>query len=305
VLPRPDLREQLGIRYRRIPLLSIGRDVYADTRLIIERLEVLYPASAAHPGIAATTPEGAAIERLLVRYMTDGGVFRAGSGLLSPDLPALQDPRFLADRSDLLGAPGSFSAEAQRARRPEAAAEVRDALALLETTLLADGRAWLLLHNNNTEGGGPALADVEAVWLFRWLTLLPGALSDAVRAAHPKTFAWVARFEEALARRTAEVGEPVAVTGEAAARTIVASGFVEEGDVDEAEEYVHVAGLRKGDSVKLFPTDYGSTHKDEGRLVAATDKQIVIETQGTAGSVRLHAPRHGFKVQKADGSAKI
>lgn len=35
VLPRPDL-EALGITYRRIPLLAVGRDVYCDSSLIID-----------------------------------------------------------------------------------------------------------------------------------------------------------------------------------------------------------------------------------------------------------------------------
>ncbi len=43
-LPREQL-EALGIKYRRIPLLAIGRDVYCDTRLIIDKLEQLFPES--------------------------------------------------------------------------------------------------------------------------------------------------------------------------------------------------------------------------------------------------------------------
>ena len=35
MLPRKDL-EALGITYRRIPLLSVGKDVYADSSLIID-----------------------------------------------------------------------------------------------------------------------------------------------------------------------------------------------------------------------------------------------------------------------------
>lgn len=73
-MPRPDL-QLLGIAYRRIPVLSIGRDVYLDTRLILQKLEVLYPPSAAHPPLSAKTGEHAAIERLLSRYTTDGGLF--------------------------------------------------------------------------------------------------------------------------------------------------------------------------------------------------------------------------------------
>jgi hypothetical protein len=37
-MPRPDL-QALGINYRKIPILAIGRDIYLDTRIIIETLE--------------------------------------------------------------------------------------------------------------------------------------------------------------------------------------------------------------------------------------------------------------------------
>ena len=73
-MPRPDLA-RLGIAYRRIPVLAIGRDVYLDSRLILQKLEGLYPPSEAHPSLAARTGEHVAIERLFSRVSTDGGLF--------------------------------------------------------------------------------------------------------------------------------------------------------------------------------------------------------------------------------------
>ena len=34
---------QLGVKYRRIPIMAIGKDIYCDSRLMIEKLEELYP----------------------------------------------------------------------------------------------------------------------------------------------------------------------------------------------------------------------------------------------------------------------
>lgn len=88
--------------------------------------------------------------------------------LIPAEAPMLKDPRFLRDRADFAGVaregPSPLSPEALAAARPEALAEVRDAAELLETTLLADGRDWVL-------GGtpGPALADIEAVWVLMWV----------------------------------------------------------------------------------------------------------------------------------------
>lgn len=41
-LPREDI-DALGVKYRRIPIMSIGRDIYCDTRLILQKLEEKFP----------------------------------------------------------------------------------------------------------------------------------------------------------------------------------------------------------------------------------------------------------------------
>jgi glutathione S-transferase len=70
ILPRPDLAE-LGIKYRRIPLLSIGRDVYLDTRLILSKLEELFPEGR----LGASDPQDRFVEQLVQRWYIDGPVF--------------------------------------------------------------------------------------------------------------------------------------------------------------------------------------------------------------------------------------
>ncbi|KAK3065158.1 hypothetical protein LTS18_008016 [Coniosporium uncinatum] len=69
-LPRPDL-EELGIKYRRIPLMAIGRDVYCDSRLIFHKLEELFPEGA----LGSKIPEIRGIEYLLDNWTGDGGPF--------------------------------------------------------------------------------------------------------------------------------------------------------------------------------------------------------------------------------------
>ena len=83
-MPRPDL-EALGINYRRIPLLSIGRSVYCDTRLILEKLETMFEDK---PRLSASDPYQRGVERLLESWTIDGGIFnRAGQVLPSTVLP--------------------------------------------------------------------------------------------------------------------------------------------------------------------------------------------------------------------------
>ena len=43
MLPRPILTKTFALTYRKIPVLSIGTDLYCDTSLIIEALEPCKP----------------------------------------------------------------------------------------------------------------------------------------------------------------------------------------------------------------------------------------------------------------------
>ncbi|KAK0728579.1 glutathione S-transferase [Lasiosphaeria miniovina] len=294
IMPRPDIA-QLGIKYRRIPILSIGRDVYLDTRLIIQKLELLYPG---RPKLgAAAGTEHKAIERLLEAYAIDGGLFVRAAQLLPTDLPLLRDPRFQKDRADYFGA--KVSREAAAALRPEAVNEVRNSMELLETTLLADGRDWIL------KTAQPSLADIEAVWPLHWLNSLPGALpADQVSAEQfPRVFAWISRFHKATKEQPAPAIPPKAVSGEEARRLILESPFHEpEMDVDCSDPAAQFHGLSRGRQVELWPTDSGTAHRDTGRLSGLGDKEVVVETDA---GVRLHAPRHGFRLRPADQTASL
>lgn len=297
IMPRPDV-SKLGIKYRRIPLMSIGRDVYLDTRLILQKLES-YPASSPRLGAAENT-EHRAIERLLEVLNVDGGVFAWAASLLPRELPIMKDPKFLKDRAGFMNGKATLGQKSPTAR-PEALNDLRNVFDLLETTLLADGRDWIL----KTEA--PSLADIEAVWPLHWLNGLPGALSsDQIsKTQFPKVFAWIERFDEAVNASGQNLGKVPTVSGEEAAQTIVHSSYFEgsANEVVQTEPLVKALGLKSGDNVVVFPLDTGSSHKDLGILVRLDGKEIVFETktdlQGSP-AVRVHAPRHGFRIVRED-----
>jgi glutathione S-transferase len=151
-LPRPDL-EALNVSYRRIPLLSHGKDMYCDTRLILKKLEGAFPEGA----LGASTPEHLALERLLERYTTDAGIFVRAVQLMPTDMPALQDPKFIEDRNQFSGRSGGFNKEAVARARPEAVAHMRDAFELVESTFFKDGREWIF------GTAKPSLGDIEGM----------------------------------------------------------------------------------------------------------------------------------------------
>lgn len=301
-MPRPDIAK-LGIKYRRIPILSIGRDVYLDTRLILQKLEELPGIPAPRLGAAEGT-EQRGIERLLETLSIDGGVFLWAAALLPRSLSIFKDPDFLKDRADYLTGAGAGAILQQTpAARCEALSGIRSAFELLETTLLADGRDWIL------KTGGPSLADIEAVWPLHWLSGLPGALppDQVSETRFPKVFAWIKRFDRVV---SAGADEIPSVSGEEAAQTIVGSSYFEAQDVkvDETEPLGKALGLKEGERVVVFPVDNGSTHKDSGVLLGLDGKEVVFETvadvQGSP-TVRVHAPRHGYRIVREDQASRL
>jgi hypothetical protein len=85
-------------------------------------------------------------------------------------------------------------------------------------------------------------------------------------------------------------------------KIIEAGVFAEpEGEVDGNDP----SGLRKGDEIEVWPIDSGFSRKDRGRLVRLDSSEIVVESKTSNGKdVRIHAPRHGFRVRKV-GKAKL
>ncbi|KAI2463474.1 glutathione S-transferase [Annulohypoxylon bovei var. microspora] len=277
----PDLTQNLGIAYRRIPILCIGRDVYVDLDFILKKLEQLFPESEAHPSVKGYgSNHYNTIEWLFRGTVSDSGLFE-----------------FLLDHADVVGSkihedirnvPASFSLETIRAKRPEAASAVRWYMHfMLETTFLADGRNWL----GNTDG--PSLLDLEAIWPLYWLYTIPGALPAEFidRAQLPKVFAWIERFKPFVEAKQAQWPPQTLKSSQAVAAIMTAPFAEEEGDVMATE-----LNLLKGEQVKMSPKGWGGWNKDTGKLVSLDETQIVIETKATHGSVRVHAPTGLFCV---------
>lgn len=133
--------------------MAIGRDVYNDSRMILKKLEELYPDA---NRISAPSPEHKILERLLEHWAVDNGLFVRCAQLIPADAPIMKDPVFVKDRTDFSGR--SFSRETISQMRPEALVEIRSAFDLLENSLLADGREWILKTPELT------LADVEGIY---------------------------------------------------------------------------------------------------------------------------------------------
>jgi len=137
---------------------------------------------------------------------------------------------------------------------------------------------------------------VIAVWVPHWLRGLKGALppDQISEQQFPKVFAWIERFNKLILAAISKSGKAPKINGPEAVKQVSASEFAEEeGSVDENDP----SKLRKGEVVEVWPIDSGVSRRDRGSLVKLDGGEIVVEKENGEGKiVRVHAPRHGFRV---------
>ena len=148
-MPRPDIAN-LGLAYRRIPIMAFGRDILLDMCIIFQRLGEL--PNIASPPIGTTTPDNQALQRFFYDYTTDYGIFSwLALALITSDLPISQDQSFLEDRKDYLGTETLVDGD-PKAVHAECLSEFAG------MNLLSDGREFIFKTKT------PSLGDIEAIW---------------------------------------------------------------------------------------------------------------------------------------------
>ena len=307
-MPRPDLAA-LGVRYRKTPTMATGRDVYVDTRMIIKRLEELFPPSAEHP--ALSTKETAGLAGLLNKFSIDVGLFGLAVTMMPSTLPIFKDEKFLKDRTEFSGRP--WNAEQAAKNRPQGLVHMRQCFDILEA-LLDGGKKWVggteqvTLADLEGEAKNEAADDITfayrmaGVWAIDWLIsdLQPPSeyFSEAI---YPNVYAWRARFKEALAHAKSRAPKPLRLKGEDAVAAVLSSSFSGEALVVNSNDPI---GLKAGAAVEVYPTDGGGFQekdRDRGRLIKLTKDEVAIAVSSPKDGkeVRIHAPRWNFKVREA------
>lgn len=125
----------------------------------------------------------------------------------------------------------------------------------------------------------------------------PDIISEAI---YPKVYGWVDRFRAALSTARSQAPKPASIEGAEAVKRILGAKPV---DAIEGADEIDPLGLKPGQEVEVYPSDYGSTHRDRGRLVALNVHEVVIEAQSNAGdqTFRIHCPRVNFRVAPVRG----
>jgi hypothetical protein len=116
----------------------------------------------------------------------------------------------------------------------------------------------------------------------------------------PRVFGWMSRFQRAVDASASIAPKPRAISGDEAASYV--ESFKDEEDTT-AQEVVNgddPQDFAQGTLVEVYPADWGSSHRDSGRLVALAPDEVTIKVEG-AMSLRIHAPRTGFRVTAVGG----
>ncbi|KAK3075385.1 hypothetical protein LTR53_001316, partial [Teratosphaeriaceae sp. CCFEE 6253] len=145
ILPRPDL-EALGVTYRRIPLIAVGKDIYADSAHMID----LITSKLAKAGAVATSPADKA-------YQDWGNnVFKEMLGIIPTQ--ALT-PEFVKDRETIFPA---LKRPDWNTLRPSTVAGFQARCKQVEDTFLASESGPFFT------GEKLSLADIHVIWCVRW-----------------------------------------------------------------------------------------------------------------------------------------
>jgi hypothetical protein len=112
----------------------------------------------------------------------------------------------------------------------------------------------------------------------------------------PRTFAWLERYHAAVDKAMSTVSQPRALDGQAAAKHILTSGLgLSAVSVDRDDP----ASLSEGAEVEVYPADWVTEHRDQGRLVGLTQDEVTIAVKSKGDDeIRIHAPRTGFKIRE-------
>ncbi|KAL1700174.1 hypothetical protein EV121DRAFT_295442 [Schizophyllum commune] len=289
LLPRPELSELLGLGYRRIPVLAIGRDLYCDTSLIASVLERRFPTSGGYGTLFPKRRDGSTTDTGLVKAFAQ---FYADSALFPTAVPFVPWDKvpaaFLADRSKMSGA--NIYPKVMKALRGRSMSTLASHMTLVEEQL-QDGRQWLF----DTET--PGLADLSVFFVLNWARSLPGTselFGDKVKFA--KTLEWLRNVQKYIQSQEATLPKTEKISGKEAAQRIASAAAVEREKPLFDEKTATLLGVKHGEPVAVIPEDNSRDYPTKGLLVGLSDEEVVLEIKGKAGTFLCHFPRLRYAV---------
>ncbi|MCF5139797.1 glutathione S-transferase family protein [Pseudomonas sp. WS 5532] len=273
VMPKPDLMPLTG-GYRKTPVLQVGADIYCDTALIARRLEQEKSAPALFPqGLELVTQGFAAWADSVVFSHAVALVFQPESlAVKFAKVPPEMIQVLVADRAKLFSGGTATRVQLEQAKHQWPAIVSR-----IEHQLQHQAGDFLF--------GEPSIADFA---LAHPLWFLKGSSVTAPLVdAYPAVAAWLDRvlgfghgtFSEMSAEQALEVSRN-------AAPAALPEALFED-----------LNGFKPGQQVTIAATDYGTDPVAGELLFAGREELILRRTDERAGTVHVHFPRMGFRIQ--------
>ncbi|SMQ54709.1 unnamed protein product [Zymoseptoria tritici ST99CH_3D7] len=267
LIPRPEL-ESIGITYRRVPILAVGKDIYCDSkvqqRVILERL--------AKKQIPTSIHDRAWEEWGFVAFDQTLG--------LAPG--KLMTPEFAKDRGSIY--PLLIRPDFDTLRE-SAVADLHSRLDYLENTVLKDTKY--------IGGNEITLATIHAIWGVRWdlhgLEDQPPGLGETHPAVGKSRFPKVHGLIDSL-----PLPEFKHISFDEAKEQIFASRYTSEitGLLKDEPTEIQVGTPVTADSLGSEPRK----HPVHGKLYATDGYEFVLEVPT---GLRIHFPRESTILRKA------
>lgn len=268
VMPKPDLMPLTG-GYRKTPVLQVGADIYFDTALIADVMEMREPSPTLYPG-------GTVGHATVLSTWADQNLFLPCVNYVMSQVCDRMDPAFFADRAAMRGdAPPDL--EKLKAAGPRLLAQVRGLLGVVDT-MLADGRPYLM-------GDSPGLADF-GVYHPIWMMRNSGRRVAAVLEPWTTVTAWAERVDAIGEGERTEMDAKEALEIAKAADPAEIPASIEDPDMPPLGTTV---ALQTADRVPEPVT---------GELVFIGQNAVAVRREDPAvGTVVVHAPRLGFTIR--------
>lgn len=331
MMPRPVLINNFNLTYRKIPVLALGKDVYADTSLIVDVLQD-HPTCKQYrehqggraPNEVYPTGKDRVLSRLLSSHVTDRPLFRLTTGLIPS---VVWRTSFGTDRAELIG----HQLDPDKLEK-----KVPKNLAGLDTFLSRVNPLFEELDSNSWILGGPTptVADVSFYYQLEWgekisrgegiENLTGGGTVDGSgkgmqevfnEQRYPAIWKWFHRFKEHMEGLPSHETR-IEQEDEQGLETLMQR--VEQSPAQEAiwllptprralTQLEERNGLKIGSKVSIYPADTGRLNPTVGTLIALTPEEAVIEpdkpavvgkegTRARIENVRLHFPRVEFVI---------
>ena len=273
VMPKPDLTALTG-GYRKTPVLQVGADIYCDTALIARRLEQEKSAPALFPqGQDLVTQAFAAWADSVVFSHAVALVFQPESlAVKFAKVPPEMIQVLVADRSKLFS-----GGTATRVQLEQAKHQWPTIIHRINQQLQHSAGDFLF--------GEPSIADFA---LAHPLWFLKGSsVTSPLVDAYPAVAAWLDRvlgFGHGTSTQMS-ADQALDVSRNAAPAVL------------PEEVFEDLNGFKAGQQVTICATDYGTDPVAGELLFAGREELILRRSDERAGTVHVHFPRMGFRIQ--------